>query len=62
MTDTVTLLEKIIKKFQRKPDTFNFLVESDKNIEHMVSEIYNKYMNLPKFSDLVKTDKRKSWM
>lgn len=59
MTYTVTLLEKIIKKFQRRPETFDFLVDSDKNIEKMVSEIYHKYMNLPKFSDLVKTDKRK---
>ena len=53
------LLEKIIEKFRRKPETFEFLIDRNKEISDMISEIYDKYMNLPKFSELVKDDPRK---
>jgi len=59
MSDTVSLLEKIISKFQRKPETFDFLLDRNHEITNMISDIYHKYMNLPKFSDLVKEDTRK---
>lgn len=59
MNDSVTLLEKIIKKFHKRPESFYFLVERNKEIAGMVSDIYHKYMNLPKFSELVQSDPRR---
>lgn len=59
MSDTLSLFEKIIKKFQNKPETFDFLLNKNKEIADMISDIHDKYMSLPKFSDLVKEDTRK---
>lgn len=59
MSDTLSLLEKIISKFQKKPETFDFLINRNHEINGMISDIYHKYMNLPKFLDLVKEDTRK---
>jgi hypothetical protein len=56
---TTSLLEKIIDKFQKKPETFQFLIDRNKEIAKMISEIHDKYMNLPKFSELIKEDSRK---
>ena len=58
-TDAMSIFEKLVNKFQRKPETFEFLLDRNTEIADMISEIYNKFMNLPKFSELVKEDPRK---
>ena len=55
----MSLFNKLVDKFRYNPETFQFLIDRNQSIPKMISEIYESYMNLPKFSDLVKEDPRK---
>ena len=59
MADVTSLFTKIIKKFHERPETLQFLVDRNQEISAMITEIYDRYMNLPKFSELIKDDPRK---
>lgn len=59
MEETLSLFEKIVNKFHRFPETFEYLLDRNKEFSGMISEIHDKYMNLPKFSELIKEDPRK---
>lgn len=59
MANVISLFTKIIKKFQERPETLQFLVNKNQEVSSMITEIYDRYMNLPKFSELIKDDPRK---
>jgi len=59
MSDTMSMFTKIVEKFQNKPDTFKYLIDKNQGVAKMISDIYDRYMNIPKFSDIIKEDPRK---
>lgn len=53
------LIDDIIEKYHKNPDTFQLFVDRNKDVSEMISLLHAKYMNMPKFSELVKQDPRK---